>query len=259
MGCVSGLGQGVEPTFQALVRGDSGIQRMDRRFHGEECYAYGGPAALVEAMDVTALEARLGARALAHLDPFSAFAALATFEAVEQAGLLDRKDILEEAAIVYGVGSGGNAAMEEGYLRLFDKKSGAVHPLSIPKFMISAAASNLSILFGVRGSSFTVASACASSGHAIAEGMHMLRAGRARAVIVGGAEAPITYGGWAAWKAVRAMSTTQCRPFSIGRDGMVLGEGAATLVLETFAHAAARGARVLGELVGAGASSDAVA
>jgi nodulation protein E len=123
--------------------------------------------------------------------------------------------------------------------------------------MISAAASNLSILFGVRGSSFTVSSACASSGHAIAEGMHMLRAGRAAVVVVGGTEAPITYGGWAAWRAVRAMSATGCRPFSAGRDGMILGEGAATLVLETFEHAIARGAVILGELVGAGATSDA--
>jgi nodulation protein E len=123
--------------------------------------------------------------------------------------------------------------------------------------MISAAASALSILFGLKGPSFTVASACASSGHAIAEGMHMLRSGRAEVVIVGGAEAPITYGGWAAWKAVRAMSATACRPFSLGRDGMVLGEGAASLVLETFDHAQGRGARILGELAGAGASSDA--
>jgi nodulation protein E len=182
---------------------------------------------------------------------------VATFEAVEQAGLLDHPALGDRAVIVYGVGSGGNATIEEGYGRLFDKKASTVHPLTIPKMMVSAAPSHLSMMLGVRGMAFAITSACASSGHAISEGMHMLRAGRAEIAIVGGGEAPITYGGWAAWKAVKAMSPTACRPFSIGRDGMVLGEGAATLVLERWEHAQARGAKILGELIGSGSSSDA--
>jgi nodulation protein E len=257
MGAVSGLGQGVETTWRALIAGESGVRMLDRRFGDNPAYAYGGPAAYIEHLDLSRIEARFGPRALAHVDPFSAYASVATLEAMEQAGLLEHPALSDRTVIVYGVGSGGNTTLEEGYGRLFDKKATTVHPLSIPKYMVSAAASHLSMMLGVRGMAFTVASACASSGHAISEGMHMLRAGRADVAIVGGGEASITYGGWIGWKAVRAMSSTACRPFSIGRDGMILGEGAATLILETWDHAEKRGAPILGELIGTGASSDA--
>ncbi len=257
MGSVSALGQGVEPTWEALIAGKGGVRQLSRKFADNPAYAYEGPAAFIEKLDTSALEARYGARVLAHVDPFSAYASVATFEAVEQAGLLDHPALGDRTVIVYGVGSGGNATIEEGYGRLFDKKASTVHPLTIPKMMVSAAPSHLSMMLGVRGMAFAIASACASSGHAISEGMHMVRAGRAEIAIVGGGEAPITYGGWASWKAVKAMSSTACRPFSIGRDGMVLGEGAATLILERWEHAKARSAKILGELIGSGSSSDA--
>jgi nodulation protein E len=257
MGAISGLGQGVEPTWAALIAGESGVRPMSRRFGDNPAYTYEGPAAFIQTLDLTAIEAKFGPRVLAHVDPFSAYASVATVEALEQAGLIEHPALGDRTVIVYGVGSGGNTTIEEGYGRLFDKKAATVHPLTIPKFMVSAAASHLSMMLGVRGMAFTIASACASSGHAISEGMHMLRAGRADVAIVGGGEAPITYGGWVSWKAVRAMSPTACRPFSIGRDGMILGEGAATLILETWTHAVARGAKILGELIGSGASSDA--
>jgi len=257
MGCVSGIGQGVEATWAALIAGKGGVGPLSRRFGDNPAYAYAGQAAFIETLDTAALEARYGPKVLAHVDLFSAYASVATFEAVEQAGLVDHPVLGERTAIVYGVGAGGNTTIEEGYGRLFDKKSSSVHPLTIPKMMASAAASHLSMMLGVRGMSFTIASACASSSHSISEGMHMLRAGRCDVAIVGGAEAPITYGSWASWKAVRAMSPTACRPFSAGRDGMVLGEGAATLVIERWEHAQARGATILGELMGSGSSSDA--
>ena len=257
MGSVSALGQGIEPTWEGLIAGECGVRQLSRRFGDNPAYAYEGPAAFIEKLDTSAVEAKFGPRVLAHVDPFSAYASVATFEAVEQAGLLDHPALGDRTVIVYGVGSGGNATIEEGYGRLFDKKASTVHPLTIPKMMVSAAPSHLSMMLGVRGMAFAITSACASSGHAISEGMHMLRAGRAEVAIVGGGEAPITYGGWASWKAVKAMSPSACRPFSIGRDGMVLGEGAATLVLERWEHAQARGASILGELIGSGSSSDA--
>jgi nodulation protein E len=257
MGSVSALGQGVEPTWEALIAGKGGVRHLSRQFGGNPAYAYEGPAAFIDTLDTTRLEAKYGPRVLAHVDPFSAYASIATFEAVEQAGLLDHPALGDRTVIVYGIGSGGNTTIEEGYGRLFDKKASSVHPLTIPKMMVSAAPSHLSMMLGVRGMAFAIASACASSGHAISEGMHMLRAGRADVAIVGGGEAPITYGGWLSWKAVKAMSSTACRPFSIGRDGMVLGEGAATLILERWEHAQARGAEILGELIGSGSSSDA--
>lgn len=255
MGCVSALGQGVEPTWEAAIRGETGVRHLKRTF--QENYSYEGPAAYIEKLDTSAVEARFGAKALAHLDPVSVFASVASVEAMEQAGLIGHPSLEDRTAILYGVGSGGNTTIEESMHRLFDKKATTLHPLSIPKYMNSAAPSQLSLLFGVRGLVYNIASACASSAHAIAEGMHLIRAKRADVVIVGGGEASITYSGWAGWKAVRAMSPTACRPFSIGRDGMILGEGAATLVLESEAHAQARGATILGEVTGAGASSDA--
>ena len=257
MGSVSALGQGVEPTWEALIAGKGGVRQLSRRFGDNPAYAYEGPAAFIDKLDTARLEAKYGARVLAHVDPFSAYASVATFEAVEQAGLLDHPALGDRTVIVYGIGSGGNTTIEEGYGRLFDKKASSVHPLTIPKMMVSAAPSHLSMMLGVRGMAFTIASACASSGHAISEGMHMLRAGRADVAIVGGGEAPITYGGWLSWKAVKAMSPIACRPFSIDRDGMVLGEGAATLILERWEHAETRGATILGELIGSGSSSDA--
>ena len=255
MGSVSGLGQGVEATWKAAVGGVSGVRHLSRVF--ADVYAYEGPAAYVEALDTSAVEARFGQKALAHLDPMSTFASVASFEALEQAGLIGHPVLEDRTVVLYGVGAGGMQTIEDAYLRVFDKKASSIHPLTIPKFMSSAASSQISLLFGIRGIAFNIASACASSAHTIAEGMHMIRAGRADVAVVGGGEAGITYGAWLGWKAVRAMSPTACRPFSTGRDGMVLGEGAATLVLESEAHARARGATILGEVAGAGGSSDA--
>ena len=254
MGCVSGLGQGVNATWKAAIAGESGVRHLDRI--AGESHAYSGPAAFIPDLDTSAVEARFGARSLSHLDPVSVFASVASYEALEQAGLIGDQ-ALAKAAVLYGVGSGGNTTIEDGYFRVLEKGATTVHPLTIPKFMASAAPSQISILFGIKGLTFTIGSACASSAHAISEGMHLIRAGRAKVVVAGGAEATLAYGPWIAWKAVRAMSPTACRPFSTGRDGMILGEGAATVILEDWDHAVARGATILGEVIGSGASSDA--
>ena len=254
MGCVSGLGQGVEATWAATVAGETGVRELSRT--AGESFTYSGPAAFIPNLDTSAVEAKFGARALSHLDPVSVFASVASYEALEQAGLIGNP-ALAKAAVLYGVGSGGNATVEDAYFRVIQKGASTVHPLTIPKFMASAAPSQISILFGIKGLTYTIGSACASSAHAISEGMHLIRAGRAKVVVAGGAEATLAYGPWIAWKAVRAMSPTACRPFSAGRDGMILGEGAATLVLEDWDHAVARGAKILGEVIGSGASSDA--
>jgi nodulation protein E len=257
MGCISGLGQGMAATWAGLVDGVGAIRPLDRRFGGDDRFAMRGPAAVVESVDGGALEARLGRRVMGQLDPVAAYAVLATEEALGQAGLLDQPALLADAAILYGAASGGNVTVEEAYGRLFLKGQASVHPLTIPKMMGSAAVAQLSILFGVRGPTFAIASACASSAHAVGEALDRIRAGRSRIVIAGGADASLTYGSWMAWKALRAMAPDACRPFSEGRQGMVLGEGAATLVLEALDHARARGAPILAEVIGAGASSDA--
>ncbi len=257
LGCVSGLGQGVEATWGRLARGEGAIAPVSRSYGDHPALCFQGPAAAVGPMELSKLEARLGARALANLDPLSTFAATAAYEALEHAGLLDHASLATRTAILFGAGSGGNATFEEAFSRIYDRKLGSVHPLTIPKSMVSAPAAQLSMLFGVRGLTFSLSSACASSAHAIGEGMHMIRAGRCDVALVGGGEACLTLGSWLGWAALRAMTSDTCRPFSLGRKGLVLGEGAAMLVLESEAHAEARGALVLAEMAGMGAASDA--
>ena len=129
--------------------------------------------------------------------------------------------------------------------------------MTIPRFMNSAAISHLSMLFGVRGHTLAISSACASSAHAIGEAMHAIRAGRASVAITGGSDASLTFGSLQGWKALQAMAPDACRPFSLDRKGLVLGEGAATLILEDEAHARDRGARILAEVAGSGSTADA--
>ena len=261
LGCVSALGQGVEASWARLMAGQGAIRTLSRRVADDPGLAFEGPAAPVEALDPAPLMARFGPRPLANLDPQAAFALVATHEALTHAGLIGDgapdHPALGEAAVLYGSGSGGNATVEEGYHRLFARRTGSVHPQTVPRQMLSAPVGHISMSYGVRGPAFALASACASASHALGEAMHRIRAGRSEVVIAGGTEAALTYGSWSAWAALRAMAPDTCRPFSRERRGMVLGEGAATLVLESAAHAQARGARVLGWIDGEGASSDA--
>lgn len=256
LGCVSGLGASVAQASEAALAGRGAIQPFALAYDDDPAWRVAGPAAAIESLDTTRIEARFGARTLSLFDPLAAYVAVATLEALEDAHLAD-DPALACAAVVYGCGSGGNATIEAAYQRLYAKRSARVHPQSIPQSMISAPVSHVSMLFGVRGPTFTVSSACASSNHAIGEAMGMIRSGRVEVAITGGAEACLTIGSWAGWTALRAMAPDTCRPFSTDRQGMVLGEGAATLVLEDWERATARGATIHGELIGYGATADA--
>lgn len=197
-------------------------------------------------------------RRLGRLDPLSVYALAAATEAVKQAGLLGHEALAERSAILLGCGSGGNATIDEAFERLYARLSPKVHPQTIPASMICAPASHVAMALGIHGPTFALTSACASSAHALGEAMHMIRAGRVDIAIAGGAEACLTPGSWAAWHALGVFAPDACRPFSRDRSGMALGEGAAVLVLESASHARSRGATILGELAGYGASSDAV-
>src|SRR5581483_4893235 len=142
------------------------------------------------------------------------------------------------------------------FLELYGKQ-GRVHPLTIPKAMANAGASLICMEFGVTGPGYTVATACSSSNHAIGLAFWMVRNGMVEAAITGGSEATFSLGTLRAWEAMRVVSPDTCRPFSRDRKGMILGEGAAMLLLEPLEAARARGAAVLGEIVGFGMSSDA--
>ena len=250
LGCVSGLGIGVAAFWEALCRGDSSIRpltgiaddikiNMGSRLEGFEP------------------EQHFTRDALPLLDRFSQFAILAAREAIEDAGLAAGGEALAQAASVIGTGCGGKQTDEETYAMLYKEQRTRVHPLTIPRGMPSAAASMVSQQMGIKGPVFSVTSACASGAHAIIQGRMMIQSGLVDVALVGGADAPFTYGLLKSWEALRVVSNDTCRPFSSDRSGMILGEGAGMLVLESERHARQRDARIHAELAGCGMSSDA--
>ena len=257
MGAVSALGLGVEANWAAALTGHGGIapHRLDPGPTGPS--ARDVVLAKVTEDVATAVDARLGRPAAAALDPFALFGLAAAGEALDQAGLRSAPVLEERTAIVLGHGLGGLSALEVGYQRVYGAQSARVHPMTIPRVMVSAGASAAAMAFGVKGPVFAVSSACASASHAIMQAAGLIAAGQCDVALAGGSEAISTPGCVYAWEAIRALSATGCRPFSADRDGMVLGEGGAVLTLEALDHAEARGAIILGELVGAGMSSDA--
>ncbi|HZZ34064.1 MAG TPA: beta-ketoacyl-[acyl-carrier-protein] synthase family protein [Phenylobacterium sp.] len=257
LGAISALGGSVEENWQAARDGRGGIART---LMGDSPYGPGGlelPMARVADGYEAALDARLGKPVAGGLDPFARLALAPALEALEQSGLRGHPVLAERTAVIFGHGLGGLATLEAGYERFFGLKSPKLHPSTVPRVMVSAGVSAAAMAFEIRGPVFATSSACASSAHAIAQGAAMIAMGQADCALVGGSEAISTAGCVRAWDAIRAMSPVTCRPFSADRDGMVLGEGGAVLMLEAWDHAKARGAPILGELVGWGMSSDA--
>jgi len=250
LGSICGLGVGVVPFWDALNQGVSAIRPLSGI---EEDVRMTKGAWL----DNFQPDQYFIANMLPLLDRFSQFAVVASNEAIEDAGLAENMDALEKSAAIIGTGCGGKQTDEETYRKLYKEQRARVHPLTIPKGMPSAAASMVSQLLGIKGPVFSIASACASAAHAIIQGRMMIQIGLVDIAIVGGTDAPFTYGLMKSWDALRVVSNDTCRPFSADRSGMVLGEGAGMLVLESEQHASNRGARVYAELAGCGMSSDA--
>jgi beta-ketoacyl-acyl-carrier-protein synthase II len=197
------------------------------------------------------------------LDRFSQFGLLAAQEAMTSSGIEVREEERPRFGVVSGTGMGGVSTLDRGYFSLYANQATRLHPFTIPRMMHNAATSQTCMEFGAQGPSFTVATACSSSGHAIGEAFHLVKYGMADVMLAGGCEAPITYGMIRAWESVRVLATGNgdpsraCRPFSADREGFVLGEGAAMLLLEDLEHAKNRGAKILAEISGYGLSSDA--
>jgi nodulation protein E len=196
-------------------------------------------------------------RQLAMLDRVSQFAVIAAREAIAHAGLTFDRALSEGTATIMGTGVGGQATQDEGYRRLYREGAKRLHPLTIPKLMVNAPASQVSMDCGLRGPCFAIASACASGTHAIGLAFHLVRSGGAACAVTGGADACIALGTMKGWEAMRITAPDTCRPFSRDRKGLVIGEGAAVIVLETLEGARKRSAPILGEIVGFGMSSDA--
>ncbi|MCG8547120.1 MAG: beta-ketoacyl-[acyl-carrier-protein] synthase family protein [Alphaproteobacteria bacterium] len=195
---------------------------------------------------------------LALLDRFSQLALMASRQAVEDAGVDFEGELGDRTACLIGSGVGGQQTLDESYYRIYAQGRKGVHPFTIPRLMLNAACSHVAMEHGIRGPSYAVASACSSSTHAIGQAFHMIRSGMVDTAVTGGTEACIALGTMKGWEAIRVMAIDTCRPFSKGRTGMVLGEGAAVVVLESLEKARARGANIYAEMVGFGMSSDAM-
>ena len=250
-GTINALGRGVAATQDALRAGRSGI----------------GPLQLPDADRLTI---KIGAQVrdydeaaefsrgqLALYDRTTQFALIAAAQAMAQAGQPVGPGQAERAGVVLGTSGGGLGTIDDNYRAVYAEGKTRVPPLTVPRLMASAAASHVSMTHGLKGPSFTVSSACASSNHALAQALLLIRAGQAEVMLAGGAEAMLVFGGIKAWEGLRVMAPDGCRPFSADRSGMVMGEGAAVFVLEELEHARARGAPILAELAGAGMTADA--
>lgn len=196
-------------------------------------------------------------RQISSLDRVSQFAVVAAREAIAQAAITFDMPLSIRTACIVGTGAAGQTSQDDSYRLVYLEKKKRIYPLTIPKLMTNAPASQVSMQCGLRGPAFVVASACASATHAIGLAFHMVRSGQVDCAVTGGAEACIAFGAMRSWEALRVMAPDACRPFSIDRKGLILGEGAAMLVLEPLERARARGAKILGEIVGFGMSADA--
>jgi nodulation protein E len=201
--------------------------------------------------------AHFGERELAALDRVSQFAVVAARQAIAEAGLHFDGGLSERTATIIGTGIGGSNTLDESYQRLYRDNSKRVYPLTVPKLMPNAPTSQVTMHCGLRGPAFGIVSACSSAAHAIGTAFQMVRAGIAEAAVAGGTESCINLGTLRGWEALRVMANDTCRPFSRHRRGLVIGEGAGVVVLERLEGAKARGAEILGEIVGFGMTADA--
>jgi nodulation protein E len=251
IGVISAIGLTRDAFWRSLVDGKCGIHAVNSPDFEQLRFKH---AADVEGFMP---EDHLSAKELTLMDRFAQFAVVAAKEAMAQSGLKLTQAMREDGAIITGSCIGGRSAEEVGYRELYIHGRNRVHPLTIPLGMSNAGTSHISMQFGIQGPSYTISTACASSGHAIGQAFHMVRSGIAPVAIAGGSEAPLYFGNLKAWEAMRVISKDTCRPFSADRSGLVLGEGAAMLVLEPLDAALARGAKPIAEIVGFGMSADA--
>ena len=250
-GTINPLARDVASTFAAMREGLCGIGELDIPDKDRLSVQIGGQ---VRDWDAEALFDR---QKIALYDNFTQFAVLSARQAVTQSGLNFEGDLGWDTGVVLGTAGGGVNTWDESYRAVYADGKNRVHPFVVPRLMHNAAASHLAIEFGIRGPGFTVATACASSNHAMGLAFQMIRSGSTKVMLTGGAESMLCFGGLKAWEGLRIMSKDACRPFSRNRTGMVQGEGAAIFVFEDFDHAKARGADILAEIIGFAMTSDA--
>ena len=250
-GTINALGQNVPQTYEAMREGRCGIVPLEFRDVDRLAIRIGGQVKGFES------EAVFNRQQLALYDRFTQFTLVAAREALAQSGLEFSGQLSERSGVVLGTSGGGLTTQDENYRAVYEEGKNRVHPFVVPKLMNNAAASHVSMEFNLQGPSFTVATACASSNHAMGQAFSMIRSGMCQVMLTGGSESMLCFGGIKAWEGLRVMSKDACRPFSANRNGMVQGEGAGVFVFEEYEHARARGADILAEVKGFAMTSDA--
>ncbi|GAB1455060.1 beta-ketoacyl-ACP synthase II [Spirochaetota bacterium] len=258
MGVVSPIGNDIDTFWASIRAGKSGLGPITR-FDASEFDSK--VAAEVKDFDPSVFMEKKDARKMAL---FTQFAVAASVQAWNQAALEDSNVDLERVAVILGNGIGGIEIFEESYKKLLSSGPSRMLPLTVPMMIGNEAAGNIAIHFGIKGPALTAVTACASGTDALGQGLDMIRSGRADVVVTGGTEGAISAFAVGSFCMLKALSTAynDCpqkasRPFDAARDGFVIGEGAGIVILESEEHAKARGATILAELAGYGASCDA--
>jgi len=251
IGVISALGANRESFWKALAAGKSGIRPMELVAPGTVRFPNAAEVRDYRFADY------FDEKEVLFLDRFAQFAAVAAREAILDAGIEWTADLRDQTAIVTGSSTGGQTSEDESFRDYYERKQPRFSPFTIPKAMANAGASRISFEHGVTGPVYTVSTACSSANHAIGQAFWMVRNGATELAIAGGSEAPFSPGILKAWEGMRVVSPDTCRPFSLDRKGLILGEGAGMLVLEPLDRAQSRGVKIYGEIAGFGMSSDA--
>ncbi|MEM6824325.1 MAG: beta-ketoacyl-[acyl-carrier-protein] synthase family protein [Pseudomonadota bacterium] len=250
-GTINPLGHSVTDTLSAMRAGTCAIGELDIRDVERLSIRIGGQ---VRGYDP---EVHFNRQQQSLYDRFTQFTLLAARQAIVQSGLEFSGSLAAETGVVLGTSGGGLNTQDENYRAVYEEGKNRVHPFIVPKLMNNAAASHVSMEWNLKGPSFTVATACASSNHAMGQAFWLIRSGAASVMVTGGSESMLCFGGVKAWEGLRVMSKDTCRPFSATRSGMVQGEGAGVFVFEDMEHARARGAEILAEVIGFSMTADA--
>ncbi|MDG1430628.1 MAG: beta-ketoacyl-[acyl-carrier-protein] synthase family protein [Paracoccaceae bacterium] len=250
-GTINSLGKSVAQTMEAMREGRCGIGDLEFRDVERLSTRIGGQVKEYNAED------HFNRQQISLYDRFTQFTLLAADEAIKQSGLTFAGELAAKSGVVLGTAGGGVSTWDDNYRSVYEDGKNRVHPFVVPKLMNNAAASHVSMAYNLKGPSFTVSTACASSNHAMSQAFQMVRTGMSPVMITGGSESMLCFGGVKAWEGLRVMSRDACRPFSANRNGMVQGEGAGLYVFEEYEHARARSAEILAEVIGFAMTSDA--
>ncbi|HME06507.1 MAG TPA: beta-ketoacyl-[acyl-carrier-protein] synthase family protein [Bryobacteraceae bacterium] len=251
VGVISAIGNNRREFWTSLANGTPGIRPIESIPAGQLRFPN---AAEVRNYEPTR---HFEEKDLSLLDRFAQFGVIAAREAIQDAAVEWTQELRENTCIITGSCVGGQTTEDKGFVDLYRNNSPRVNPFTIPRTMANAAASRISLEFGLVGPSYTISTACSSANHAIGQAFWMVRNGSADLALTGGSEAIFSLGFLKAWEAMRVVSPDTCRPFSKDRHGLILGEGGAIVVLEPWEAAIARGVHIYAELIGFGMSSDA--